>query len=231
MTEYMQESPVLCGESYPDECWTFCNTTALAGLMMLDRSAGTDHGDLARAWVTHARAHLVEPRTGLLVSRYTYDGRVLDGPEGSSIWMTAHNLLVVDAGFARDQYARAKTELGASLLGFGWAREWPDAAPGRPDVDSGPTIPLLGASAGSSGLALLGAAAFGDEAWLGELLGSLELAGLRDARAGRYRASNEVGDAVLLYALSYGPLAGRGTPSAPLALARARAGAPKVVAR
>jgi hypothetical protein len=202
----MRASPSLSGESYPDECWTFCNTTALAGLMMLDRAAGTDHRQLARDWVANAKAKLVEPRTGLLVSSYTWDGVPLDGPEGSSIWMSAHNLLVIDEAFAHDQYERARRELGVSFLGFGWAREWPESVPGHTDVDSGPIVPLIHASAGSSGLALLGASAFRDERWLGSLLASLELAGFRDESSGRYRASNEVGDAVLLYALSAGPL-------------------------
>ncbi|MBN9164541.1 MAG: hypothetical protein J0I07_26505 [Myxococcales bacterium] len=202
----MRASPSLSGESYPDECWTFCNTTALAGLMMLDRVAGTDHQALARDWVAHAKAHLVDPKTKLLVSSYTWDGHVLEGPEGSSLWMSAHNLLMIDEDFARDQYTRARSELGTSFLGFGWAREWPKDVPQRPDVDSGPIVPLLEASAGSSGLAFLGASAFGDERWLGSLLASLELTGFRDETTGRYRASNDVGDAVLLYALSFGPL-------------------------
>jgi hypothetical protein len=74
----------------------------------------------------------------------------------------------------------------------------------RPDVDSGAIIPLIDASAGSSGLALVAASAFEDEEWLDGLLRSLELAGFRDG--GRYLASNAVGDAVLLYALTNGPL-------------------------
>jgi hypothetical protein len=204
----MTKSPSMSGESYPNECWTFCNTTALAGLRMLDRAEGTDHAELLRAWVAYARAHLVEPRTGLLVSSYTYEGATLDGPEGSSLWMSAHNLLVVDEAFARDQYARAKRELAREAYGFAWAREWPLAVPGRPDVDSGPIVPILEASAGSSGLALLGASAFGDDAFFGGLLSSMELAAFPERSNGRvrYRASNEVGDAVTLYALSFGPL-------------------------
>jgi hypothetical protein len=151
---------------------------------------------------------LVDPATGLLVSSYTRDGRVLDGPEGSSIWMSAHNLLLVDEAFARDQYARARRELGVEALGYAWAREWPRSSSARPDVDSGPIVPLLDASAGSSGLAILGASAFGDDSFLEGLLASLELAGYPDRRGGelRYRASNRVGDAVVLYALSFGPL-------------------------
>ncbi len=202
----MRRSPSLSGESYPNECWTFCNTTALAGLVMLDRSEGTDHSALVRAWVDHAKAHLVDPTTGILISSYTYDGTVKDGPEGSSIWMSASNLLLLDEDFARDQYTRARRELGDSFASFGWAREWPRGTPERPDVDSGPIVPIVHASAGSSGLAILGASAFGDEAYLRSLLASIELFGFRDPATLRYRASNAVGDAVLSYALSFGPL-------------------------
>lgn len=202
----MRASPSLSGESYPNECWTFCNTTALAGLAMFDRATGARHDDLARDWVEHAKARLVDPKTGILVSSYTWDGQVLDGAEGSSIWMSAHNLLFVDEAFARDQYDRARRELGASFLGFGWAREWPASSEARPDIDSGPIVPFLDASAGSSGLALLGASAFRDERWFGSLLSSLELTAFRDERTGHYRASNDVGDAVLAYALTFGPL-------------------------
>jgi hypothetical protein len=205
----MRRSPTLSAESYPDECWTFCNTTALAALAMLDRVHGDHaHAALAKDWVLRAKSRLVDERTGMLVSSFTRDGRVLDGPEGSSIWMSAANLLFVDDAFARDQYGRARRELGATTLGFGWAREWPAGAAGHVDVDSGAIIPLLGASAGSSGLAVLGASAFGDDAFRDALLSSLELAAMpRDGASGRrYLASNRVGDAVLFDALAFGPL-------------------------
>ncbi len=206
----MRRSPTLSAESYPDECWTFCNTTALAGLAVLDHVHGSDHGAVGREWVSRAKERLVDARTGLLVSSFTRAGQTLDGPEGSSIWMSASNLLFVDEAFAKDQYRRARRELGKTTLGFGWAREWPSGVPERPDVDSGPIVPFLGASAGASGLAVLGAAAFGDTEYRDALFASLELAAFPDDRAkrhgGRYLASNRVGDAVVLYALETGPL-------------------------
>jgi hypothetical protein len=196
----MRRSPTLSGESYPDECWTFCNTTALAALAMFGRGR-----DLAKDWIAYAKVHLVDPKTGILVSSYTRDGKVKDGAEGSSIWMSATNLLAIDDGFARDQYARARKELGRTFLGFGYAREWPSSEDARPDVDSGPIVPLFDASAGSSGLAILGASAFGDDEFRDALLASLELAAFpKDGDRGReYLASNAVGDAVLLHALEY----------------------------
>jgi hypothetical protein len=76
------------------------------------------------------------------------------------------------------------------------------------DVDSGPVIPLLGASASASGLAIMAAAAFDDVEYLRALFTSLEFAGFPAKHQGRlrYQASNQVGDAVLLYAMTEGPL-------------------------
>lgn len=204
----MTRAPLHSAESYPDECWTFCNTLALSATRMLDALDGTDHGALRRAWVATAKQHLVDPRTGLLVSSYTVDGRWRDGPEGSSIFMAAHDLRLVDRAFADDQYRRARAALGRTIAGFGYAREWPEGAGDRTDVDSGPTVPWLGANAGASGMALLGAGAFGDTDYLRALSASLELAAfpVREGATLRYAASNGVGDAVMLYAMVQGPL-------------------------
>lgn len=223
----MERGPVLSAESYPDECWTFCNTIALAALRVNDAVTGEDHAALLRRWVATARERLVDEDTGLLVSSYTRDGAHLDGPEGSSIFMAAHMLQIIDPDFARDQYRLARQHLGVSFAGFGWAREWPTSWEGPADVDSGPIVPVVGASAGASGMALLGAASFGDEAWSARLHTSLAFAAFPtrddDGRL-RYAASNQVGDAVLLYSLAQGPLWERigAPPRAPVALGDVR---------
>jgi hypothetical protein len=208
MVAYMEESPVLSGESYPDEAWMLCNTVALAAIRIADALDGTDHADFLRRWVETAKAHLVDPETGLLISSFHFDGRPKDGPEGSTIWMAAHCLQLIDAEFAQDQYRRAKRELARNVLGFGYAVEWPASRVGPMDVDSGPIVPVLGISAGSSGMAFIGASAFGDREYLAALLTSLNFGGFPIEQDGRlrYAASNQVGDAVLLYALVQGPL-------------------------
>jgi hypothetical protein len=216
MVDRMRRSPVLSAESYPDECWTFCNTAALAAMAITDHLDGTDHSGLASSWVETARQRLVHEETGLLVSSYTLDGEHRDGPEGSSIWFVSHALAFVDPRFARDQYERARAEIGRAFLGFGYSREWPVSWSGPQDIDSGPVI--LGASPGASGLAILGASTFDDERFLGSLLASLNAAAfpLETPSGLRFMASNQVGDAVLLYALVQGPVrdrvAGGGTP-------------------
>jgi hypothetical protein len=208
LVRYLAQSPSFNGESYPDECWMFCNAITAAAVKISDQVDGRNHADFLAHWLAATKAKLIDPATGLLVSSFTYAGEPLDGPEGSSIWMVAHCLQVVDPAFAEDQYHRARQHLAKSIAGFGYAREWPKSWEGRMDVDSGPIVPLVGASAGSSGLAILAAAAFHDGDYLGELLTTLNFAAFpsRTGDALRYAASNQVGDSVLLYALVQGPL-------------------------
>ena len=207
MIAAMEQSPVLSAESYPDECWMFDVANALAAIKIVDALDGTDHSAFLTEWVAVARRRLVHDETGLLVSMYDLDGQVGDGPEGSTIWQVAHALQIVDPDFARDQYERARSELGLFVLGFGFGREWPSSWEGTQDIDSGMTMTPLHISPSSSGLALVAASAFGDEQLLSALLRSLDYAAfpVRDETGLRYAASSQLGDAVLLYALTLGP--------------------------
>ncbi len=208
IADRMGRSPTRSAESYPDECWTFCNVIALAAIRMADVLDGSDHSRLLRDWLATARRKLIDPHTGLLVSSFTLAGQHLDGPEGSSIWMVAHCLRLLDEEFAQDQYQRARRELGRELCGFAWSREWPVSWQGPQDIDSGAVIPVLDISAGGSGLAFVGASSFGDLDFLTQLHTTLDFAGfpLRKNGGLQYCASNQVGDAVLLYACVLGPL-------------------------
>jgi hypothetical protein len=82
----MGESPSVSGESYPNEAWTFCNTTALAALRIADVVHHTDHGPLAKQWIDYAKAHLIEESSGLLASRYRYDGSMRGPKVHQSLW-------------------------------------------------------------------------------------------------------------------------------------------------
>ena len=208
IVERLQKSPRMLLESYPDECWMFDHCVALDAIKMADYLDGSDHAALIRGWIAMARQKLVAPKSGLLISSFTTDGTPLDGPEGSTIWMVAHSLQLLDEDFARDQYQRARKELGAITLGFGYAHEWPKSWKGETDIDSGPIIPVFEISAGSSGMAFIGASTFGDETFLMSLAATLDFAGFPSRKHGRlkYCASNQVGDAALLYATTLGPL-------------------------
>ncbi len=203
---HFQGSPVLLGLSYPDEVWLFCNTVALAALRMHDVAIGTPdrHADLFRRWVASAKSRVVD-ENGLLAARTTGAGAVVEGAEGSTLWLAAAMLRIVDDDFATAQYTSARRSLRGSFAGFGWAREWPDGE-GTDDVDSEPTIPIVGANAGSSGLAIIAARAFGDDELVNELLASYLLAGFPVDGGAHFAAGNQLADAVLLYALASGPL-------------------------
>lgn len=204
----IERSPSLLAESYPGEAWLFCNTNALVAIRMADVLDGSDHRGLIARWVAHARASLIDASSGLLGSEFTWHGAPLDGPEGSSLWLVAANLRLLDDTLAQQQYARAKQVLLGNLLGLGYAREWPADAHGTLDVDSGPIVPLVGASASSSGFALLAARLFDDQPTLDALTRSLGAADLVLALdpALAAMADNAMGDAVLAYALGAGPL-------------------------
>lgn len=208
IVEDLRRAPNLVLESYPDECWTFDHCVALAAIRLADVLDGADHSELIRDWLAMAKQNLVHPESGLLVSSFTTRRQVLDGPEGSTLWMVCHCLQLLDEEFARDQYQRAHRELGEVTLGFGYAHEWPRSWHGGADIDSGPIIPGFNISAGSSGMAFIGASAFGDEKFLASLAATLDFAAFPSRRGGRlkYCASNQVGDAALLYAATLGPL-------------------------
>jgi len=195
-------------ESYPNECWMFDHTVALAAIRMADKLNGTDNSNLIRSWLAMAKNKLVEKDSGLLISSFTTEGEMLDGPEGSTIWMVAHCLQLLDEEFARDQYERARKQLGEITLGFGYAHEWPPTWTGPADIDSGPIIPVFNISAGSSGMAFIGATAFDDEHFISSLSATLDFAGFPSRKNGalKYCASNQVGDAAILYAATLGPL-------------------------
>lgn len=207
MLDRMQKGAVLCAESYPDECWLFCNSIGLAAIKVGDYLDGTDHSEFFARWLTSARANLLDKETGILVSAYDLSGKnVSDGPEGSTIWLVTHCLQLIDPEFAKEQYWLARKHLKADFLGFGYAYEWPGGK-GHDDVDSGPILPLINLSAGSTGLAFLGAASFDDKEYLKQLYRSLEMGAfpVRAPEGIRYCASNAVGDAVLLYSITQGP--------------------------
>ena len=208
MAERLQNSPHFIVESYPDECWMFDNTAALAAMRMADFLDGSDHAAFIRRWLAMAKDKLTDPQTGILFSSYTVDGEAMDGPEGSSIWMVSHFLRLADETFAKDQYRRAREQLGRQAMGFAWSREWPATWKGAMDVDSGPVVPFLEISPGASGMAFIGASSFGDDGYLSGLAATLDFSAFPSRKEGRlkYCASNQVGDAALLYASVLGPM-------------------------
>jgi hypothetical protein len=195
-------------ESYPDEGWMFCHAMAMIGLRMHEVLDGADHSALTGRWAEAVRTELVHPQTGLLVSEFDMQGNPMDGPEGSSIWLVAVGMQLIDPDFAQQQYDLAREQLGGRILGMGYAREWPRGHEGAVDIDSGPLVPVIDASASSSGFALLASRAFGSRAWNRQLRRALGAAfvAMRLDPALAAAADNPVGQGVVLWGMSFGPV-------------------------
>lgn len=209
--ERLERSPTLCAESYPDECWMFCSSVVMASLRMSEVLDGRDHHDLTKRWLKTAKERLVDEETGMLISAFELDGTphpAGSGPEGSTIWLVAHMLQVVDEDFAKEQYRLAREQLGRSFLGFGYSMEWPELQLFTADIDSGPVVPVLGLSASASGLALLGAAAFDDVSFYRKLRASLEFGAfpVGDHEEHSYLMAGAIGNPVIFYSTVVGPL-------------------------
>lgn len=208
MVGRLQSSPRHVMESYPDECWLFDHSMALAAIKISDYLDGRDHGAFCRQWLEEAKQTFMDQQTGLLISSFSERREAMDGPEGSSIWLATHCLRLVDEKFAQEQYNLAKQHLARQLCGFAWSREWPVNSRGHLDIDSGAVIPILDVSPGGSGLAFIAAASFGDRDYLQQLHTTLDFAAFptREEGALRYSASNQVGDSVMLYSMVLGPM-------------------------
>ena len=90
MVSRMEINPVLCAESYPDECWLFCNSIALAAIKIGDFLDHTDNSEFLKNWVKSAKENLIDKKTGILVSAFDLSGKsISDGPEGSTIWLVS----------------------------------------------------------------------------------------------------------------------------------------------
>jgi hypothetical protein len=125
-------------------------------------------------------------------------------------------LQVIEPEFAREQYELAKDHLARSAMGFGYSKEWPGLSLAGMDVDSGPVLPILGASASASGLALVGAAAFADESFYRTLRTSLEIGAFpqpnKHDKSLTFLMAGAIGDPVIFYSSVLGPLWKRLTP-------------------
>ncbi len=211
IVDRMSRGPLLCAESYPDECWMFCNAAAIAALRMAEVLDGTDHTELKQGWLENVKEKLLDPDTGMLISTFHLDGRLHaagPGPEGSTIWFAVHMLQSVDSDFAEAQYKLARKSLGRSLFGFGYSKEWPRYSLSAMDIDSGMVVPVFGASASASGLALVAAAAFEDRSFYRKLRTSLKYGAfpsVDDERA-TFRMAGAIGDPVIFYSTVVGPL-------------------------
>lgn len=214
LREAVQASASAVLQSYPGQAWPCDNVVGMAALARAGDLLGTADRELARHWLSRLDP-LRDKDTGLLPHRVSPTGQVLDRPRASSQAIVQTFLPEVDpaaAGADWAAYRRAFVVREAGLVGV---REYPVGVTGAGDVDSGPL--LLGVSASASAVTLAAARRVGDTALADTLDREAELLGLGWSWGGTRRYAGgalPVGDAFLAWARST-PGPGPGQPVAP----------------
>ena len=203
---------------YPEQFWPCDTVVAAAALaraaVLLDRPEWLR---TVRTWRDRV-SRQVDPATGLLPHRVDASGAALDSPRGSSqsiiqaFWPSI--ALTLDDRPDHDTWSRFTAAFVTREVGLVGVREFPRGTAGAGDVDSGPLI--LGVSASASVVTLAAARAVGDEAVAQSLNREAELLGLPLGGFGQRRyalGALPVGDAFVAWARSQNPSASQPSTS------------------
>jgi hypothetical protein len=186
--------------SYPGRRWLPDNTVALASLVLHSRLTGSPYGAAGPRWVARARRAWLAPTTGLLASMVDSAGRPSEEPRGSHLGWSIWFLARVDAGFARQQYARYQRYHSTNLGALRSYREFASRyQTGAGNVDSGPLILGYGIPAT--------AFAFADAVALGDYRNAQRLRRVISLGSRAVRVGNELRYGVRLVNLEVSPLA------------------------
>ena len=145
--------------TYPGETYPVDNLAAIASLALHSRLTGEDRGQLISRLIARMRSDYVDPKTGLLIQAVTEAGLPADDGRGSGTALGAYFASYANLPFARELHVALRSQLAASVVGFGVVREYTHDR-GRGDIDSGPLV--LGLSVSATGFSLGSARAAGD---------------------------------------------------------------------
>jgi hypothetical protein len=173
-------------ETYPGEVYVPDNLVAVAALALLRRCEGQGDDPEVRRFLARLDRFHRDPVNGLFVFSPGQPAR------GSGAAWTAYFLTFVDPALARDQFDRLFDGFGA--FGGLAVREWPVGVDRPGDVDSGPLV--FGLSASATGFAMAGPALGNDEGVARKLRLTAETVGV--SWGGRFLFAPLVGDAIVL---------------------------------
>jgi hypothetical protein len=208
-----RESPFL--PAYLGQSWPVDSVVAVAALALHDRLLPPRFAGTVAAWRAAALERL-DPATGLLPHRVDpRDGSLLEGARGSSQSIINRFLPEIDPGWGRGHYARFRALFVDAPFGLPGVREFPPGVASGGDVDSGPLVAGLSASAT---VVTLGAALrHGDRALAEPLVNAIEFVGLPLELGGgkRYMLGLlPVGDAFLVWSKTAQPWLDQPAPAA-----------------
>lgn len=210
-------SPTPFLSAYPGQAWAVDSTVAVAALRLCDELFGPRHRQTVADWLAAARQRL-DPATGLLPHQVDpATGEGLDGARGSSQSIIARFLVEIDPAWGGEQYALFRRQFLGRPLGVPGLREYPLGEDGAGDVDSGPLI--FGVSASATVVAAGAAQLHGDESLARAVFQTSEALGMPWSWDGRKRYAFgllPVGDAFLAWAKTARPWLGTTPPPAPV---------------
>ena len=202
----LTRAPAGVPASYPGGYWPCDAVVAMAAVVRARAVAGApiDPGALA-VWRAELAA-LRDPTTGLLPHRIAADGSTVDGVRGSSQSIIQAFWPDVDPAGAGRQWQRFVATLVVREAGLVGVREYPRGADAPADVDSGPL--LWGVSASASAVTLAAAHRNGDPGLADDLDREAEYLGVPLEWSGQRRfafGALPVGDAFVAWARSVPP--------------------------
>jgi hypothetical protein len=159
-------------QAYPGQAWPVDTVVAVSALRLHDRAFGEHTYDSAvRDWIAAAREQ-ADPATRLLPHQVEPQ---LTGARGTSQSIIQRFLPEIDAGWARAEYAEYRRWFADTRFGLPVVLEYPRGKTGTGDVDSGPLI--LGVSASATVVTIGAARVHGDQQLAGPLTGFGEALG------------------------------------------------------
>jgi len=137
--------------SYPGRAWPADAVLCISSLALHDRLYDPMYHDVIQRWLGHVQARL--DGNGLIPHEVIpATGKVVEEARGSSQSLMLAFLHEIDDEFFHDQFVRYKEKFFDSRMGLVGIREYPAGRYGLGDVDSGPVILQMGASATIVGL-------------------------------------------------------------------------------
>ncbi|WP_280458770.1 hypothetical protein [Nocardia carnea] len=199
---FEEKGPFL--EAYPGQVWPVDSVIAVAALRLHDRVVEPRFDGVISKWLRSARDRL-DPATGLLPHSAE---PVIEGARGSSQALIQRFLPEIDSAWADEQYGIFRRMFVDTPFGLTGVRECPRGRDGKGDVDSGPLI--LGVSASATVVALGAARVHGDHSLAGPLTALGEGLGVPVTLGGSKRyafGALPIGDAFLAWSFA-APVAG-----------------------
>lgn len=162
-------------QAYEGEAWTCDSAPAIFALHACDRMFPPMYGPVIDRWAGKVRA-LRDPKTGLLGHRVSPEsGALIDGPRATSMCITLRFLAEATPALGLELYDSFRRNMMTTRCGLPGVREYSPGPGGLGDIDSGPLI--FGISASASAVTIGAARVMGDSEAVAHMVPAAEALG------------------------------------------------------